>query len=168
MSANWYAAQLKANGFSKSFANLDRQGFQSFMPLRRTTVRHARQVRETLKPIFPGYLFNRFGESHSDWRKVNATAGVSKLISFAQNLLAPVPQELIDSLRLRCDQKNILLPLTDLAAGVRVKVLSGAFSEFNGQVETLLQGDCTQLLLEFMGQTTRVDISKIEPERSEI
>lgn len=64
--------------------------------------------------------------------------------------------------------KNILLPLTDLAAGVRVKVLSGAFWEFNGQVETLLQGDCTQLLLEFMGQTTRVDISKIEPERSEI
>lgn len=38
-------------------------------------------------------------------------------------------------------RKNILLPLTDLAAGVRVKVLSGAFSEFNGQVETLLQGD---------------------------
>ena len=141
MSANCYAAQLKANGFSKSFASLDRQGFQSFMPLRRTTVRHARQVRETLKPIFPGYLFNCFGESHSDWRKVNAKTCVSKLISFAQNLLAPVPQELIDSLRLHCDQKNILLPLTDLAAGVRVKVLSGAFSEFNGQVETLLQGD---------------------------
>ena len=76
LSANWYAAQLKANGFSKAVANLDRQGFQSFMPLRRTTVRHARQVRETLKLIFPGYLFNRFGESHSNWRKVNATTGV--------------------------------------------------------------------------------------------
>ena len=63
------------------------------------------------------------------------------------------------------DQKNILLPLTDLAAGVRVKVLSEAFWEFNGQVETLLQGDCTQLLLEFMGQTTRVDIANTEFER---
>ena len=168
LSANWYAAQLKANGFSKAVTNLDRQGFQSFMPLRRTTVRHARQVRETLKPVFPGYLFIRFGERHNDWRKVNSTIGVSKLISFAQNLPTPVPEELIDSLRLRCDQKNILLPLTDLSAGDRVKILSGAFSEFNGQIETLLPGDCARLLLEFMGQTTRVDIANSELERSEI
>jgi transcriptional antiterminator RfaH len=168
LSANWYAAQLKANGFSKAVANLNRQGFQSFMPLRRKTVRHARQIGETLKPVFPGYLFIRFGERQSDWRKVNSTIGVSKLISFSQNLPAPVPQELIDSLRLRCDQKNILLPLTDLATGDRVKILSGAFSEFNGQIETLLPGDCARLLLQFMGQTTRVDIAKTELERSDV
>jgi transcriptional antiterminator RfaH len=168
LSANWYAAQLKANGFSKAVANLNRQGFQSFMPLQRKTVRHARQIGETLKPVFPGYLFIRFGERQSDWRKVNSTIGVSKLISFSQNLPAPVPQELIDSLRLRCDQKNILLPLTDLATGDRVKILSGAFSEFNGQIETLLPGDCARLLLQFMGQTTRVDIAKTELERSDV
>ena len=168
LSANWYAAQLKANGFSKAVANLNRQGFQSFMPLRRKTVRHARQIGETLKPVFPGYLFIRFGERQSDWRKVNSTIGVSKLISFSQNLPAPVPQELIDSLRLRCDQKNVLLPLTDLATGDRVKILSGAFSEFNGQIETLLPGDCARLLLQFMGQTTRVDIAKTELERSDV
>jgi transcriptional antiterminator RfaH len=168
LSANWYAAQLKANGFSKAVANLNRQGFQSFMPLRRKTVRHARQIGETLKPVFPGYLFIRFGERQSDWRKVNSTIGVSKLISFSQNLPAPVPQELIDSLRLRCDQKNILLPLTDLATGDRVKILSGAFSEFNGQIETLLPGDCARLLLQFMGQATRVDIAKTELERSDV
>jgi len=168
LSANWYAAQLKANGFSKAVANLNRQGFQSFMPLRRKTVRHARQIGETLKPVFPGYLFIRFGERQNDWRKVNSTIGVSKLISFSQNLPAPVPQELIDSLRLRCDQKNILLPLTDLATGDRVKILSGAFSEFNGQIETLLPGDCARLLLQFMGQATRVDIAKTELERSDV
>lgn len=168
LSANWYAAQLKANGFSKAVANLNRQGFQSFMPLRRKTVRHARQIGETLKPVFPGYLFIRFGERQSDWRKVNSTIGVSKLISFSQNLPAPVSQELIDSLRLRCDQKNVLLPLTDLATGDRVKILSGAFSEFNGQIETLLPGDCARLLLQFMGQTTRVDIAKTELERSDV
>ena len=135
------------------------------MPLRRKTVRHARQMRETLKPVFPGYLFIRFGERHHDWRKVNSTLGVSRLISFTQNLPTPVPQELIDSLRMRCDHKNILLPLTDLSAGDRVKILSGAFSEFNGQIETLLPGDCARLLLEFMGQATRVDISNAELER---
>lgn len=168
LSANWYAAQLKANGFSKAIANLERQGFQSFMPLRRATVRHARQMHETLKPVFPGYLFIRFGERHSDWRKVNSTIGVSKLVSFSQKLPTPVPQELIDSLRLRCDHKNILLPLTDLAVGERVKILSGPFSEFNGQIETLLPGDCARLLLQFLGQATRVDIAKTELDRFEV
>jgi transcription antitermination factor NusG len=61
-----------------------------------------------------------------------------------------------------------LLPLTDLATGDRVKILSGAFSEFNGQIETLLPGDCARLLLQFMGQTTRVDIAKTELERSDV
>jgi transcriptional antiterminator RfaH len=165
LSDSWYVAQLKPNGFSKAVANLDRQGFQSFMPLRRKTVRHARQMRETLKPVFPGYLFILFGERHHDWRKVNSTMGVSKLISFGPNLPAPVPKNLINSLRLRCDHNNALLPLDDLAAGDRVKILSGAFSEFNGQIETLLPGDCSRLLIEFMGQTTRVDITNTALER---
>ena len=123
----WYLAQLKPNGFSKAVANLDRQGFQSFMPLRRKTVRHARQMRETLKPVFPGYLFVFFGERHNDWRKINSTMGVSKLVSFGPNLPAPIPQDLISSLRLRCDQRNILLPLDDLKAGDRVKNIIGDF-----------------------------------------
>jgi len=68
LSNSWYVAQLKPNGFSKAVANLDRQGFQSFMPLRRKTVRHAGQMRETLNLVFPSYLFICFGERPHDWR----------------------------------------------------------------------------------------------------
>jgi len=79
--------------------------------------------------------------------------GVSKLISFGPNLPAPVPQDLINSLRLRCDDNIALLPLDDLAAGACVKILSGSFSEFNGEIETLLPGDCSRLLLELLEAT---------------
>ena len=58
--AKWYVAQVKPNGFASAEANLDRQGFETFMPLRRKTVRHARQMRDVLRPVFPGYLFIKF------------------------------------------------------------------------------------------------------------
>ena len=48
----WYVAQLKPNGFARAEANLKKQGFETFMPLRRKTVRHARQMREVLRRFF--------------------------------------------------------------------------------------------------------------------
>ena len=51
--ARWYVAQVKPNGFARAEANLDRQGFETFMPLRRKTVRHARQMRDVLRPVSP-------------------------------------------------------------------------------------------------------------------
>ena len=56
--AKWYVAQVKPNGFARAEANLDRQGFEA-IPLRRKTVRHA-QMRDVLRPVFPGYLFIKF------------------------------------------------------------------------------------------------------------
>ena len=89
--AKWYVAQVKPNGFASAEANLDRQGFETFMPLRRKTVRHARQMRDVLRPVFPGYLFIKFGSQRADWRKINSTLGVNKLISFEVANRRPFP-----------------------------------------------------------------------------
>ena len=163
--AKWYVAQLKPNGFAKAVANLDKQGFETFMPLRRKTVRHARQMREVLRPVFPGYLFIRFGAERSDWRKINSTFGVSRLISFEKALPSPVPDALMAGLRARCDTAHVLQPLDDLQTGEKVKMLAGAFAEFVGEIETFVANDCIRLLFDFMGQTTRVDVPREDVER---
>mgnify|MGYP005742402427 CR=1 FL=1 len=163
--ARWYVAQVKPNGFARAEANLDRQGFETFMPLRRKTVRQARQMREVLRPVFPGYLFIKFGSKRADWRKINSTFGVSKLISFEAGKPVPVPDALMAGLHARCDDHQILQPFDDLQTGASVRMLSGPFADFVGEVEGMVANDCVRLLFELMGQTTRVDVPQGDVER---
>ena len=92
----WYAAQLKPNGFNKAKLNLIRQGFDCFMPMRNVTIRHARKLSAGTRPIFPGYIFIKFGLGNDDWRKINSTLGVNKLISFNKGVPAQIPELLIE------------------------------------------------------------------------
>ena len=163
--ARWYVAQVKPSGFARAEANLNRQGFETFMPLRSMTVRHARQMRDVLRPVFPGYLFIKFGSERADWRKINSTFGVSKLISFEAGKPAPVPDPLMAGLRARCNDHHVLQSLNDLRTGERVRMLSGAFADFVGEVEEIVSNDCVRLLFELMGQTTRVDVPQGDVER---
>ena len=163
--ARWYVAQVKPSGFARAEANLDRQGFETFMPLRRKTVRHARQMHDVLRPVFPGYLFIKFGSERSDWRKIDSTFGVSKLISFEAGRPTPVPDALMTGLRARCNDNNVLQPLDDLRAGERLRMLTGAFADFVGEVEEMVTSDRVRLLFELMGQTTRVDVLRVDVER---
>ena len=156
--ADWYVAQLKPNGFARAVANLTRQGFDTFMPMQNRTIRHARQLKNVTRPVFPGYLFVQFGADRADWRKINSTFGVSRLISFNERQPAPVPTDLIAGLRARCNERDILQPLRDLKKGEQVRLLSGAFADFVGEVETLMGDESVRVLLEIMGQSTRLDL----------
>lgn len=162
---NWYVAQLKSNGFTKAQENLRRQNFETFMPVRELVVRHARQLRQVCRPVFPGYIFVRFDTDRSDWRKINSTFGVARLVAFDTPTPSSVPDQLMAGLMARCDERAVLQPMDDLELGERVKLVSGAFAQFIGEVETLVSENCVRLLFDFMGQATRVDVSKTELER---
>jgi transcriptional antiterminator RfaH len=165
-SDNWYVAQLKPNGFERAISNLNRQNFETFMPMRRKTVSHARQLKEVLRPIFPGYIFVRFGSQHSDWRKINSTFGVGRLVSFRAQQPAAVPEGLMLALMERCDEKAVLRPLDDLKAGEAVKMMTGSFAEFVGEIEAFVAADRLRILFDFMGQKTRLDVPRGDVERA--
>ena len=165
-SDNWYVAQLKPNGFERAISNLNRQNFDTFMPMRRKTVSHARQIKEVLRPVFPGYIFVRFGSQQSDWRKINSTFGVARLVSFRAQKPAAVPGGLMLALMERCDEKAVLRPLDDLKAGEAVKVVTGSFAEFVGEIEAFVAADRLRILFDFMGQKTRLDVPRGNVERA--
>jgi transcriptional antiterminator RfaH len=165
-SDNWYVAQLKPNGFERAISNLNRQNFETFMPMRRKTVSHARQLKEVLRPIFPGYIFVRFGSQHSDWRKINSTFGVGRLVSFRAQQPVAVPEGLMLALMERCDEKAVLRPLDDLKAGEAVKMMTGSFAEFVGEIEAFVAADRLRILFDFMGQKTRLDVPRGDVERA--
>ena len=162
----WYVAQLKPNGFERAISNLNRQNFDTFMPVHRKTVRHARQLKEVLRPIFPGYIFVKFGSQNSDWRKINSTRGVARLVSFRAEKPAAVPEGLMIELMKRCNEQAELRPLDDLQAGEAVKMVSGSFAEFVGEIEALMAADRLRILFDFMGQKTRLDVPRGYVERA--
>ena len=163
--AHWYVAQIKPNGFDRAVANLAQQGFESFMPMQQQTVRHARQLKNVLRPVFPGYLFIRFGDDRADWRKINSTFGISRLVSFEKATPAQVPGELIAGFKVRCGANNCLQPPNDMEIGEKVRMVGGAFVGFIGEIETFVGEDRIRLLYEFMGQKSRIDIPAEDLER---
>ena len=161
----WYVAQLKPNGFNKAQLNLARQGFECFMPMREVTVRHARKLSVGLRPVFPGYIFIKFGLDDADWRKINSTLGVNRLISFHGGPPAQIPDALMEGFMACCDDQHMLKPISDWKTGEKARLVSGPFADFIGQVEELVSGDRVRLLFKFMEQYKSVEVSSDALER---
>ena len=161
----WYVAQLKPNGFNKAQLNLARQGYECFMPMRKVTIRHARKLYTALRPIFPGYIFIKFGLDNEDWRKINSTLGVNRLISFHEGRPAKIPEVLMEGLMARCDDQHMLKPISDWKTGDNARIIAGPFADFIGQVEELVSSDRIKLLFNFMEKYKSVEVSSDALER---
>ena len=145
---------------------IERRAALFFVVYKRKTVRHARQLKGVLRPIFPGYIFVNFGSQKSDWRRINSTFGVARLVSFRAQKPAAVPEGLMDALIKRCGDQAVLRPLDDLKTGEAVKMMSGSFAEFVGEIEAFVAADRLRILFDFMGQKTRLDVPRGDVERA--
>ena len=161
----WYVAQLKPNGFYRAQLNLIRQGFECFMPMREVTVRHARKLSVGLRPVFPGYIFIKIGLDDADWRKINSTLGVNRLISFHGGRPAQIPDALMEGFMACCDDQHMLKPISDWKTGEKARLIAGPFADFIGQVEELVSGDRVRLLFKFMEQYKSLEVSSAALER---
>ena len=158
MAANadkWYLLQLKPNAHQVALRNLQRQGFHTFLPLQEVTLRRADRFIEKRRPLFPGYMFVGFDPDAALWRKINSTLGVAKLVSFSEQPRA-VPDDLIAGLMLRCDSDGVIRAPEQLEIGDSVQLLSGAFANFIARIEHIDEDQRVWMLIDIMGQTTRL------------
>lgn len=156
----WFVAQLKPNGFGTAKLNLQKQGYQTFMPMRQVEVRHARKVKTVARPLFPGYIFISFDPESTQWRAINSTYGVSSLIMGGGNAPQSAPIELMQSLLAHCGDGDLVYPPETLAPGNVVKVVNGPFKDIIATVEALSNSDRIAVLLDLMGRATRVEIAR--------
>lgn len=154
----WYLAQIKPNSRRIAEANLTRQGFEVFVPLERQTQRRQGGFITRLVPFFPGYLFVRQGAAAAaPFRAINATQGVTRLVSFGSEPAA-VPDDIVASLRHQCDTDGCLTLSLPLALGDHVRVAEGPFANLVAQILTTPSDRRIWLLLDFMGNPTRITI----------
>ena len=155
MSKEWFILQYKPNAHHKAIKNLNRQGFETFLPLIDATARKLSRFVNTSIPLFPGYMFVRFDKAESEWHKINNSYGVSRLITFDSNLKS-IPTSFVDHLMKRYDLSGKLIPIQKLKKGDQVMVLRGPFANFMATVEKYEADQRIWILMDLMGRKTKI------------
>ena len=155
MSKEWFILQFKSNSHHIAVKNLNRQGFETFLPLHDTTSRRLSRFINTSKPLFPGYMFIKFDRAESEWHKINSTYGVSRLITFNSHLKS-IPTKFVDSLMKRYNLSGKLLPIKKLKEGDQVAISKGPFANFIATVERYEAEQRIWILMDLMGRKTKI------------
>ena len=160
----WFVARVLTHQENRAQLNLHRLGFRSFVPRLRRTIRHARRLRDTLQPLFPGYIFIVIDLSKHRWRSVNGTFGVASLIMGAEHPL-PVPRGVVEALVASCETSRAVRFDDSLEIGQKVRILSGPFAETLCRLAHLDDRGRVRVLLKVMGMevAARLDRSAIAP-----
>ena len=158
MSTEWFILQYKANSHDQAVKNLNRQGFETFLPLIDITSQKVSKFISDTQPLFPGYMFVKFDRTKSEWHKINSTYGVSRLVTF-NAILKSISATFVNSLINRCDSSGKLLPVKELKEGDRVKVLKGPFANFFATIETFETEKRIWILMDLMGRKTKIQAS---------
>lgn len=150
----WLAIATQPHKERVAIENLQRQGYETYCPMLRKQVRHARRVQDVLRPFFPGYVFAKLG-ADGVWRSMQSTFGVRRVIAFGE---APclLSGDFIAALHAREVDGAIIKPGKDYQIGQTVCLTGGAF---DGLVATIVEMDEKQrlvVLLDLLNQMVRV------------
>ena len=155
----WFVARALTHQENRAQFNLHRLGFRNFLPRLRRTVRHSRRLRDTMNPLFPGYIFIIMDLSKHRWRSVNGTFGVASLIMGADQP-APVPPGVIEALVASCESRGVVRLEDSLEIGQKVRILSGPFAETLCRLAHLDDRGRVRVLLEIMGTEVAAQLDR--------
>ena len=96
----WYLVHTKPRQEKCALENLQRQGFQCYLPTLLSEKLRQGVLTVVDEPLFPRYLFIRLGQGDSapSWAPIRSTKGVSRLVSFGVEP-AKVADSLVEALR---------------------------------------------------------------------
>lgn len=151
---DWYLVLTKLRSEQKVKETLLAQhDLQTFFPV--LPRKGVRTVYTT--PLFPRYVFVHCWLER-DFQKIQFAPGVTRLVSFGSQFL-PVPQDVVDCLRARCDPFDTVLPPA-LEAGRKVRVRRGVFKGCEGIIHEKRGHRRVQLLLELAFGLCKVELDE--------
>jgi transcription antitermination factor NusG len=157
----WFVAQTLPQREKIAGFHLEAQGFLAFTPCFRKTVRHARKVRETIAPIFPGYVFVAFHLERDRWRSINGTIGVTRLLA-TQSRPNPVPSGIVEALIATIDESGLVRFDGGLRPGQPVSVMTGPFAKSFGVLTRLDGNGRVRVLMAIMGGLVSVTMDRAD------
>ena len=129
----------KPRAEARALENLERQGFEVFLPMiTLQKVRRAKLVNVT-EPMFSRYLFLRTSDAMQDLSVVRSTLGVSQLVRFG-TVPAKVPHAWVEAMRLQPSIEETLLKSGDmvLIADGMLKGLEAVYMQPDGELRAMV------------------------------
>ena len=157
----WFIAQIKPNSYNTAIKNLERQGFETFLPKMQITQRQKNKFLVKNVYVFPGYMFVYFDPHIITWVKINSTYGVSKILAFNKKP-SEISSDLILELKTRYEINSNPTQNEKLQKGDSIKFSSGAFTDLIAKVESVEEKNRIWILLEAMGGYQRLKLQNVE------
>lgn len=133
----WLVVNTHPHKETLALENLERQGFETYCPKIRKSIRHARRSEVVLRPLFPGYVFVAPSEREPLWRPVHSTFGVRMIVGGAERP-SLLDGTVISGLKEREIDGVVAKPAHPYKAGQTVQLTEGAFE---GLLATILDLD---------------------------
>jgi transcriptional antiterminator RfaH len=154
----WYAVQSRPHQENRAIEHLREQGYRSYCPRLRRTVRHARRTSLVLAPLFPGYFFVPLDLARDRWRTINGTRGVARIVTNGE-LPSAVPDGIVASLLARTNDDGTINWLPSLEVGGPVRIADGPFADLVGVLEHLGPDGRVRVLLNLLGRPVNVSLN---------
>ena len=124
--SNWYLIHTKIRQERVALENLERQGFECFLPVMRAEKLKRGALQVVQEALFPRYLFIRLGSGlgSQSWAPIRSTLGVSRLVTFGL-IPAKIDDDLIGVLRNQSESSDVVL--RHFEPGEQVVVTDGSF-----------------------------------------
>jgi transcriptional antiterminator RfaH len=155
--SSWHVVQVHVHAEAKAQMHLARQGFETYLPRYLKRRRHARRTDTVAAPLYPSYLFVTFNPLIHRWRSIHSTVGVARLVCTG-NVPAAIDDAIIGGLKSREDAQGFiqLERRPQFAAGDRVRVREGVFTDCLGLFEGMGDRERVAILLDLLGRKVRV------------
>jgi transcriptional antiterminator RfaH len=152
----WYLVHTKPRQEDVALANLQRQGYQCYLPQMRIERVRRRKAEIATEPMFPRYLFIRLDSSDQgkSWSPIRSTLGVSQLVHFGARA-AKVNDALVELLR----QREQVMPLDAMfQSGDSVVITDGPFAGIEAIYQTADADRRAFILLEILSKPVSMQI----------
>ena len=153
---SWYVVHTKIRQEALAMTNLNRQGFECYMPMLKMEKLRRHKATLVEEPMFPRYLFIRLDTSGSgpSWSPIRSTLGVSQLVRFGGQP-AVVDSKLIELLRTR---EQVGQPERLFKSGEKVVVADGPFAGIEAIFKTADAESRSMILLDMLSKPVAMRI----------
>ena len=163
-SRSWYLVVTKPQSEFKAQDNLQRQNYETYLPLVQTTRRRNGKNIKRTEALFPRYLFIYLDKLNDNWAPIRSTIGVAGLIRFG-GMPAVVPENMITNLKKNENEFGLQsLEKKELKQGEKVNIIDGPFEGYKAIYQKMKSSERVSVLLDIVGKNTQVILSVHELE----
>lgn len=153
----WYVIQTKPKREEGAKLYLSTKGVEVFSPLIETFVPRNGKMNNELKSLFPNYIFAKF-ELEKNYPLVRWARGVKKILGFG-GYPVPISEEVIELIKKRTDENDIVKKTHHFVANDVVRIKTGPLRELCGIFDRWVSdSDRVRILLNLIGYQPSIEL----------